>query len=180
LTCGSAFSYDDHVPAKEVLMRILARPTALAVAVLVVFAFLLAETVAVQVKTTSVRKDPKFTSAAVAAIRAGDTLEKLATQSGWVKVRTKSGVVGWVHSTAVTAKKVSLTASGKTMQTQASAGEVALAAKGFNKQVEDAYRSANPNLDFAGVDRLEKIRPTAAEIEAFLKAGRLGESGGAQ
>jgi uncharacterized protein YgiM (DUF1202 family) len=157
-----------------------ARATALVAAVLVVFVYLLAETVMVQIKTTSVRKDPKFTSSALATIKAGEALEKLQTQNGWVQVRTKAGVVGWVHSSAVTAKKLNLTASDSGLQTQASAGEVALAAKGFNKQVEDKYRQANPNLDFAAVDALERIRPTAAEIEAFLRAGHLGEFGGAK
>lgn len=157
-----------------------ARSTAIVAAVLVVFVYLLAETVMVQIKTTSVRKDPKFTSSTLATVKAGEALEKLQTQSGWVQVRTKAGVVGWVHSSAVTAKKLKMTASDGSLQTQASAGEVALAAKGFNKQVEDKYRSANPTLDFAAVDALERLRPTAAEIEAFLRAGRLGEFGGAQ
>lgn len=148
--------------------------------VLAVFVFLLAETVMVKVKTTSVRRDPKFTSTVVAALKAGEALEKLETRSGWVKVKTKAGVVGWVHSTAVQTKKVTLTASDKTMQTQASAGEVALAAKGFNRQIEASYRAANPEVNFADVDALEKIRPTAAEIEAFLKLGQLGEYGGAK
>ena len=125
-----------------------ARLTVLVAAVLVVFVFLLAETVVVKVKTTSIRSEPKFTAAVVAALKAGDSLEKLEARSGWVKVKTKAGVVGWVHSTAVQTKKVNLTAMDKTMQTQASAGEVALAAKGFNKQVEDKYRAANPAARF--------------------------------
>ena len=157
-----------------------ARLAFLFAAVLVVFVFLLAETVIVKVKMTSIRRDPKFTSAAVAALKAGEPLEKLEARSGWVKVKTQAGVVGWVHSTAVQTKKVNLTAMDKTMQTQASAGEVALAAKGFNKQVEDKYRATNPTLDFAAVDALEKLKPTAAEVEAFLKLGQLGEYGGAK
>jgi uncharacterized protein YgiM (DUF1202 family) len=167
-------------PAEEEPMKKPVRATAVVAAVLVVFVYLLAETVLVQIKTTSIRKDPKFTSSTLATVKAGVALEKLQTQSGWVQVRTKAGVVGWVHSSAVTAKKLNLTASDGNLQTQASAGEVALAAKGFNKQVEDKYRSANPKLDFAAVDALERLKPTAAQIEAFLRAGRLGEFGGAQ
>jgi uncharacterized protein YraI len=157
-----------------------ARLAVLVAAVLAVIVFLLAETVVVKVKTTAVRSDPKFTASVVAKIKTGDTLEQLGVQSGWIKVKTKAGVVGWVHSTAVQTKKVNLTAMDKTMQTQASAGEVALAAKGFNKQVEDKYRATNPGLDFAAVDAMEKLRPTAAEVEAFLKLGQLGEYGGAK
>jgi SH3-like domain-containing protein len=165
---------------KEVLMKKPARMAFLSAAVLAVFVFLLAETVVVKIKTTSVRRDPKFTSAAVAALKAGEPLEKIEARNGWFKVKTKAGVVGWIHSTAVEAKKVDLLAMDKSMKTQASAGEVALAAKGFNKQVEDKYRAGNPAANFAAVDALEKVKPTAAEVEAFLKQGKLGEYGGAR
>lgn len=157
-----------------------ARLTFLIATVLVVFVFLLAETVVVKIKTTSIRRDPKFTSPAVAAIKAGDTMEKLEARDGWVKVKTKAGVVGWLHSTAVQTKKLDLLAMDKTMKTQASAGEVALAAKGFNKQVEDKYRTGNAAADFAAVDAMEKAKPSAAEVDAFLKQGKLGEYGGAR
>jgi SH3-like domain-containing protein len=157
-----------------------ARLTFLVAAVLAVFVFLLAETVVVKVKTTAVRRDPKFTAPVVATIKAGDSLEKLGTQSGWVKVKTKAGVVGWLHSSAVETKKLDLLAMDKTMKTQASASEASLAAKGFNKQVEDKYRAANPESDFAAVDAMERIKATAAEVEAFMKLGKLGEFGGAR
>ncbi|OGD16746.1 MAG: hypothetical protein A2V76_00345 [Candidatus Aminicenantes bacterium RBG_16_63_14] len=157
-----------------------ARLTFFFAAVLAAFVLLLAETVVVKVKTTGVRRDPKFTSAILASIKAGEPLERLEAQSGWIKVKTKAGVVGWIHSTAVEARKVNLLAMDKTMKTQASAGEVALAAKGFNKQVEDKYRAGNAAADFAAVDALEKVLPTAAEIEAFMKQGKLGEYGGAR
>ncbi|MCX6568768.1 MAG: SH3 domain-containing protein [Candidatus Aminicenantes bacterium] len=157
-----------------------ARLTFLITAVLAVFVFLLAETVVVKIKTTNIRRDPKFTAPVVAAIKAGEPLEKIEAQNGWFKVKTKAGIVGWIHSTAVESKKLNLLAMDKTMKTQASAGEVALAAKGFNKQVEDKYRAGNAAADFAAVDAMEKVKPTAAEVEAFMKAGRLAEFGGAR
>ncbi len=157
-----------------------ARLTFLITAVLAVFVFLLAETIVVKIKTTSVRRDPKFTSPAVAAIKAGDTVEKLEARDGWVKVKTKAGVVGWLHSTAVEVKKLDLLAMDKNMKTQASSSEVALAAKGFNQQVEDKYRAGNAAANFAAVDAMEKVKPTAAEVEAFMKEGKLGEFGGSR
>ena len=157
-----------------------ARLTFLITAVLAVFVILLAETIVVKIKTTSVRRDPKFTSPAVAAIKAGDTVEKLEARDGWVKVKTKAGVVGWLHSTAVEAKKLDLLAMDKNMKTQTSSGEVALAAKGFNQQVEDKYRAGNAAANFAAVDAMEKVKPTAAEVEAFMKEGKLGEFGGSR
>ncbi len=105
------------------------RLTFLIAAVLAVFVFLLAETVVVKIKTTNLRRDPKFTAPIVAAIKAGEPLEKIEAQNGWFKVKTKAGIVGWIHSTAVETRKVNLSAIDKTMKTQASAGEVALAAR---------------------------------------------------
>lgn len=154
------------------------RPAVIAGALLALAILLLADTVVVKVQTTSLRKAPKFYSAAVAALKAGDTLTKLADQDGWVQVKTSAGVVGWVHSSAVETKKFNLTSVGGTMKTQASASEVALAGKGFNKQVEDSYKAKHANADFAAVDRMLKITVSPAEVEAFIKKGRLAGSGG--
>ncbi len=154
------------------------RPAVFAGALLALAVLLLADTVVVKVQTTSLRKAPKFYSAVVAALKAGDSLTKLADQDGWVQVKTSAGVVGWVHSSAVETKKFSLTSVGGTMKTQASASEVALAGKGFNKQVEDSYKAKHASANFAAVDRMLKITVSPAEVEAFIKKGRLAGSGG--
>jgi hypothetical protein len=150
----------------------------LAGALLVLAVFLLAETVVVKIQSTSLRKDPKFFASAVAALKAGDSLEKLASQNGWYQVKTSAGVVGWIHSSAVEVKKFNLLASDKSMKTQASASEVALAGKGFNKQVEDSYKSKHGEANFAAVDRMLKISIQPSEVEKFMKDGKLGETGG--
>ena len=154
------------------------RWSALAGALLVFAAYLLAETVVVKIQTTSLRKDPKFFASAIAGLKAGDSLEKLASQDGWYKVKTPAGVVGWVHSSAVEVKKFNLLAMDKSMKTQASASEVALAGKGFNKQVEDSYKSKHAEANFAAVDRMLKISIQPSDVEKFMKNGKLGESGG--
>lgn len=159
-------------------MKQVHRPAAFAGVLLVLAALLIAETVVVRVQTTSLRKDPKFYAAAVAALKAGDSLEKLSAQGGWVQVKTSAGVVGWVHSSAVETKKFSLMSVGGTMKTQASASEVALAGKGFNKQVEDSYKAKHTAADFAAVDRMLKMAVSPAEVEAFVKKGKLAGSGG--
>ncbi len=92
------------------------RPALIAGALLAFAVLLLAETVVVKVQTTSLRKEPKFYSAAVAALKAGDSLTKLAAQNGWVQVKTSSGVVGWIHSSAVETKKFNLTSVGGTQE----------------------------------------------------------------
>lgn len=162
------------------IMKTRMRLGALVLAVAAVFVILYAETVVVKVKTTAIRKEPKFTSATLATLKTGAPLDRLASKDGWFQVKTKAGVTGWVHSSAIDTKKFTLAAMDKTMKTEATSGEVALASKGFNKQVEDAYKARNQAADFAAVDRMEALKALAADIEAFLKRGRLGELGGAR
>jgi SH3-like domain-containing protein len=116
----------------------------------------------------------------VLVLRSGESVEKLTTQGGWIQVKTAGGQVGWIHSSAVETKKFNLFAADKGLKTQASASEVALASKGFNKQVEESYRAKHGELNFAWVDRMLKLKVSPAEIEKFLKTGKLGEFGGAK
>ena len=161
-------------------MRKPIRPAAVAVFWAACAVLLLAETVVVKIQLTVLRKEPKFYAQTLVNLRSGEKLEKLASQQGWLQVRTAAGAVGWVHESAVDTKSFNLLAMDKSMKTQASASEVALAAKGFNKQVEESYRAKHGNLSFVWVDRMLNIKVPAAELEKFLKAGRLAEFGGAR
>lgn len=149
-------------------------------AVLILALALFAETVIVKIQSTNLRKEPKFYSPTVAVLRAGESLEKLSAQEGWLQVRTSGGLVGWVHSSAVEAKKFNLLAIDKGLKTQASASEVALASKGFNKQVEESYRAKHGDVSYVWVEKMLQMKVTATEIEQFLKKGKLGEFGGAR
>jgi uncharacterized protein YgiM (DUF1202 family) len=166
---------------KEVAMQKI-KPTA-AIIVLNLLVFVLAfaaETLIVKVQTTQLRKGPQFFSPAVAALKAGDRLEKMSESSGWIQVKTPGGVLGWIHSSAVEATKFNLLAMDKSMKTQATASEVALAGKGFNKQVEASYRAKHAEANFALVDQMLLLKIAPAQIEEFLKKGKLGESRGAK
>ncbi|MCK4264064.1 MAG: SH3 domain-containing protein [Candidatus Aminicenantes bacterium] len=149
--------------------------------VLVVFVVVLvAETLIVKVQVTNLRKEPKFYSPALAVLKAGENVEKISSQAGWYKVRTSKGLEGWVHSSAVKTKKFTLLAMDKSLKTQATADEVALAGKGFNKQVEEKYKAKHSEINFAWVDRMLKIKVTPKQLEKFLRDGKLGEFGGEQ
>lgn len=153
----------------------------LLLALLVVFvAIILAETLVVKVKTTNLRKEPVFYASTVAVLKAGDSVEKLSSQGGWYKVRTAQGQEGWLHSSAVQTKKFSLAALDKPVKSGATAEEVALAGKGFNKQVEDKYKANNPGISFAKVDQMLKLKVSSAQLKAFLQKGKLGEFGGSK
>jgi uncharacterized protein YgiM (DUF1202 family) len=139
---------------------------------------LVAETLTVKVQSTSLRSSPKFYASAVQALRAGDKVEKISTQNGWIQVRTAGGAVGWVHSSAVVVPKFDLMATNQGLKTQASADQIALAGKGFNKQVEENYRAKHGGLSFVWVDKMLQIKISAAKVEEFLKAGGLAGLGG--
>lgn len=143
-------------------------------------ALLLAETLIVKVQTTYVRKEPKFYSSPVATLTAGESVSQISSQAGWFKVRTSQGIEGWIHSSAVQTGKLKVAAMDKSMQTAATADEVALAGKGFNKQVEDAYKARNKEMNFAEVDRMLKIKISPDELRKFLMDGKLAEFGGAR
>ena len=51
--------------------------------------------------------------------------------------------------------------------------EVALAGKGFNKQIEQSYSSKNPGLDFRTVDRIGQYRVPENELVNFIRWGDL-------
>jgi len=136
----------------------------------------LAETLIVKVQSTSLRKTPKFYGAVVQALKSGDKVEKVTSQpDGWIQVKTAGGAVGWIHSSSVAVQKFSLTAMDTGLKTQASASEVALAGKGFNKQVEESFRAKNKEANFAEVDRLQQLKVTSTALEQFMKQGQLGD-----
>jgi len=156
------------------------RLSVLLAAVLAVFVYLLAETVIVKIKTTDVRRERKFYASSLATVPAGASLEKIGEKDGWIQVKTADGTTGWIHSSAIATKKFELTAMDKNMKTQTSANEVALAGKGFNKQVETDYRARHGEVSYAAVDLMERFKVTPAAVEEFLRKGRLGEFGGAR
>ena len=56
--------------------------------------------------------------------------------------------------------------------------ELALAGKGFSEEAENAYRASDSNLNFAEIDRIEKITVSSEELASFKKEGGLVPQGG--
>jgi len=75
-------------------------------------------------------------------------------------------------------KKIVLKPGASDVEETASGSEVAMAGKGFNEEVEKNYRTGNKNLDYDGVDKMEKIVVSQPEIEKFLNEGGLTPEGG--
>ena len=150
-------------------------------AIFILFAVVVsATTLIVKVQTTNLRKAPKFYAQTIAILKAGETVEKISSQDDWIKVRTVNNLEGWIHSSVVQVKKFKLFAAKKGLKTQASADEVALAGKGFNKQVEDLYKAKHGEISFIWVDNMLKISVSVEQIKNFLKKGKLGEFRGVE
>ena len=135
----------------------------------------------VQVQSGQIRATPSFLGKVLATVPYGVSVEVLQQKGDWMQVKSLQGKVGWMHQSSLTTKKVAMGSGATTAKTAASNDELALAGKGFNSDVEREFKAKNKNLNFAAVDRMEKIKIPAAEMEAFLKAGAVKPlKGGAQ
>lgn len=137
-----------------------------------------AATMSVQVKDAPVRDTPSFVGKVVGALAYGDQVEVQQTQGAWSKV-AGAGKSGWMHTSALSSKKIVLAAGREQAKVAASGDELALAGKGFNSDVEGQFKAAHKDVDFAWIDRMEKIKISSAEMQGFLKSGGVapGEGG---
>lgn len=135
----------------------------------------------IQIKTGSLRTTPSFMSKIVATVAYGDRVETLDHKNGWSNVRRPGAKQsGWIHDSALTHKKIDLAAGQSDVAQGATGGEIALAGKGFNEQVEREVKLKNPQLDFKMIDQMEKIVVSDSQMRQFLKAGRVSPQGGVQ
>jgi uncharacterized protein YgiM (DUF1202 family) len=127
----------------------------------------------VQVREGQLRSIPSFLGKIVAKASYGERVTLIQDQGDWKKVARQGGVQGWMHASALTTKTIVLKAGAANVQTGASGGEIALAGKGFNEEVEKQYKNLNRDLDYAWVDRMEDFQVSPEEMQAFLKQGAL-------
>lgn len=131
--------------------------------------------VVVTSKEVSIKKEKSHLSKAVAKALYGDKLKVTSKQDDWYLVTTDSGNTGWVHISSVTTKKINIKKDATVSERTVTHEEVALAGKGFNKQVEQAYVQANPSImdAYKQVDAMESFRVPAAQLSSFIKQGQL-------
>jgi SH3-like domain-containing protein len=133
----------------------------------------------VQVKKGVVRLNPSFLGRIVTQLSYGDRVYVVDEEGSWTRVGlSENAAKGWIHSSALTPKVVVLKAGSEDVQVTASSEEIALAGKGFNKQVESEFRSKNSNLDFTWIDRMEKFVVSQKQMKQFLNEGGLSPEGG--
>lgn len=129
-------------------------------------------TMSVQMRTTTVRATPMALGAAVGTLSYGAQVKVVGEQGNWYQIEAPSG---WVPKSDLTSHKVVVNPDQKFSGSGSRHDEVALAGKGFNPQVEEAYKRSNPNLAsaFAAVDRVEGFGESEAALRAFASAGKL-------
>lgn len=134
----------------------------------------------VQVRQGQLRATPSFLGKLAQNVAYGASVEVFETRGDWMQVKTAQGASGWIHKSALTTKKLALASGATTAKTGVSKDELALAGKGFNSDIEKEYKRQKQGLNFEAVDRLEQVKATPAQVEAFLKAGGLKTEGGAK
>jgi len=130
-------------------------------------------TMYVAVKTVELKSAAGFFASAKGNLAYGAAVTVLQIDDKWAEVKSVSSpsVSGWVSIANLSAKRVvSNTSTGATAQ------EVALAGKGFNQEIENAYKSGG-KLNYADVDRTEAQKVSSRELRDFISEGRLFTGG---
>lgn len=137
-----------------------------------------AESVYVQVRRSTIKKEPKAFAAVVSSVREGDELSVVSDEGNWLSVTTKSGKSGFIAKKSVSEDKVELaSASSGKLGVDVDESDTVAAAKGFDKDTEKDYRMNQQSADFDAVDRLERRAIPGAEVAKFVKSGKLNSEG---
>ena len=133
----------------------------------------------IQVKNGAVRSSPSFLGKIVAQLTYGDQVAVQDVKGSWYFIdRPEGSTDGWVHSSALSVKKIVLNPGASDVEQAASSDEITLAGKGFNQQVENDFKSKNPQVDFTWINKMEKMTVSQNQIQAFIKEGQLSPKGG--
>jgi len=135
-----------------------------------------AESWQVVVQKAPVRQSPQVFGKITTSLVYGTRVEVLQRQNGWLQIRFASGS-GWLHESAVARRATTLTAGTRKAEVAASQQELTLAGKGFNQQIEDAYRQKNRRLDYDEIDRMQAMQVDEGQLLRFVRDGGLGEGG---
>jgi len=140
------------------------------------------ETLYVIAKSAQLRSGKTSLDPVVASLKLGESLEVVARNERWLQVRTAKGVQGWIYAAHVSESKPAggdseLAALGKGFRrTEASGVTASAGARGLDKASENyATRAGITPQHRAAVDRMTANKIPDEDIQAFLKAGRLGE-----
>ncbi len=133
-----------------------------------------AETVTVITKENAIREFPRFFAPVKAIVKYTDALDVITKEGDWFKVKFKNKI-GYIHRTAVEKRTVKASVISLQKKSGTTEDEITLAGKGFNPQVEKAYRNKYPEMKYDLVDKVEKYDISEKDLISFIKAGGLSE-----
>ena len=119
-------------------------------------------------RTAALRTSTWFFAGTRGTLEMGDQVSVLQVSGNWAEVRSaaNASLSGWTSVSNLSARRIVATGAGATPT------ELALAGKGFDRDVENAFR-AGEDLNYADVDRTEAITVSMEELFAFITEGRL-------
>ncbi|AEF87004.1 conserved hypothetical protein [Treponema primitia ZAS-2] len=127
------------------------------------------KTAYVTARKLELKSSTAFFADVLGALSYGDQVTVQDEYQKWAKVQTtdKPSLNGWVASSSLTTKRI-IASDG----TSASASEIALAGKGFNQEVENAYRQSE-KLNYDAIDAMEASGVPNRQLYNFLLEGHL-------
>lgn len=126
----------------------------------------------VAINSAVLREKPSSLSSGVCTVNYATEVYVKETKKKWsyVVAKKNESLKGWIPSASLSDKK--LVAKGKGASVDAD--EIALAGKGFNASIEKEY-AATEHVDYSGVNYIEKITVSEADVLNFITAGKLKE-----
>ena len=124
----------------------------------------------VSARTVTLKSSTGFFTSNTGTVSYADQVTVLQLSGKWAHVRStaNSSLSGWMHSANLSGRRIVLSPSTGS----ATASEVALAGKSFDRDIENAYK-ARGNLNFADVDRTEANTVPQDVLFHFITEGRL-------
>ncbi|WP_461255956.1 SH3 domain-containing protein [Treponema sp. R80B11-R83G3] len=124
----------------------------------------------VSVKTLTLKSGTGFFASNRGTLNYGDQVTVIRINGNFAEVKSaaNSSLTGWTATTNLSVKQI-VTGSSST----ATAKEVSIAGKGFNREIEDSYKNQKSNLNYADVDNAEAVVVREEDIKRFLEEGRL-------
>ena len=131
-----------------------------------------ASEVYVTVRETKLRSKGEFLASVIANVRYGDKLSVVKDSDTWLQV-SFGGKQGFIHRSAISERKVVLSSSKEFSGSNVDQNDVVLAGKGFSSEVERQFAKSNSQLNFSGVEAMERVKISSSELDAFVKQGKL-------
>ncbi|GBU26596.1 hypothetical protein R84B8_00106 [Treponema sp. R8-4-B8] len=124
----------------------------------------------VAVKTLTLKSGTGAFDGSKGTLKYGDKVVVINVDGKFTEVKSAENplITGWTATNNLSKKQIT---AGSTSTTTAK--EVALAGKGFSQETEKAMKTQKPNLNYADVDKTEKIVVREKDVKRFLEDGQL-------